>query len=191
MTAPSIILGRVVQLNAVLFQIMMVSNIFLKMWVIYYHRLIMPNTAAGWHLLWEVGWRESGGIALSPEQFLGGNLAACPAFLPELREVFPSLQSLLNAFSSPPFRTGLMVPGTSPCLGITKAPPPLPTSAHGQEKCRCFISMAGTFPLKLGQLLDLQATDSCTPWHWFLVQVATSSNSSSSSMNAQIGDAEQ
>jgi len=47
MTTPSIILGRVVQLNAALFQIMMVSNIFLKMWVIYYNRLIMPNTAAG------------------------------------------------------------------------------------------------------------------------------------------------
>lgn len=47
MTTPSIILGRVVQLNAALFQIMMVSNIFLKMCVIYYHRLIMPNTAVG------------------------------------------------------------------------------------------------------------------------------------------------
>lgn len=89
MTTPSIILGRVVQLNAALFQIMMVSNIFLKMWVIYYHRLIMPNTAAGWHLLQEVGWRDPGGIALSPEQFLGRNLAACPAFLSELWEAFP------------------------------------------------------------------------------------------------------
>lgn len=92
MTTPSIILGRVVQLNAALFQIMMVSNIFLKMWVIYYRRLIMPNTAAGWHLLQEVGWKEPGGIALSLEQFLGRNLAACPAFLPELWEVLPSLQ---------------------------------------------------------------------------------------------------
>jgi len=70
-----------------------------------------------------VDWRESGGIALSPDQFLGRNLAACPAFLPELWEAVPSLQSLLDAFSSFPFQTGLMAPGTSPCLGITKAPP--------------------------------------------------------------------
>lgn len=101
MTTPSIILGRVVQLNAALFQIMMVSNIFLKMWVIYYHRLIMPNTAAGWHLLPEVGWREPEGFALSVEQFLGRNFAAGPAFLPEPWEVFRSLQRAGCTWFSP------------------------------------------------------------------------------------------
>lgn len=120
MTTPSIILGRVVRLNAALFQIMMVSNIFLKMWVIYYHRLIMPNTAAGWHLLQEVGWREPGGIALSPEQFLGRNLAACPAFLSELWEAFPFLQCA-GWTCFPLLQAGLMITHRFPWLGITKA----------------------------------------------------------------------
>jgi len=36
-----------------------------------------------------------------------------------------------------------------------------PTS-DPEQKCRCFVSMPGPFPPKLGQLLDLQDADSCT-----------------------------
>lgn len=180
MTTPSIILGRVVQLNAALFQIMMVSNIFLKMWVIYYHRLIMPNTAAGWHLLPEVGWREPGGFALSVEQFLGRNFAAGPAFLPEPWEVFRSLQRAGCTWFSP---VSGRIDGY-PYLSLFRDHKNS-FSSHGGSWAGGAQLLCFTFPVKSASTVPWFAGHRHPhPWPRFLVQVETSNNFSSPPLNA-------
>lgn len=106
---------------------------------------------------------------MSLEQFLGKNLATCPAFLPELWEVFPSLQCAGYVYFSP---VSGRIDGY-PYLSLVrehKSSFSPHTSSWAGEKHSCFVSMAGTSPPTLASTVTgFAGYRSPHPWPWFLV----------------------